>query len=70
MTSDLEVVATEQKWTVYHYFLFFFLIVFYTSRFMFSSQDARSSPIRPVLSSIGRYFKRYESKEFLYLLAH
>ena len=36
---------------------------------MFSSWDARYSPVRLVLSGIGWYLEQYEPKGFLYKLA-
>ena len=49
-----------------HAFLLFFLSVFVPIEFLFSGRNVRYTPVRPVLSSIGRYLERYILKVFRY----
>ena len=49
-----------------HAFLLFFLSVFVLVEFLFSDRNVRYTPVRPVLSAIGRYLERYILKVFRY----
>ena len=49
-----------------HAFLLFFLSVFVPIEFLFSGRNVRYTPVRPVLSGIGRYLERYLLKVFRY----
>ena len=67
LIGDVNVVAT---WCTgvrsNHAFLLFFLLVFVPAEFLFSSRNVRYTPVRPVLSGIGRYLERYILKVFRY----
>ena len=49
-----------------HAFLLFFLSVFVPIEFLFFGRNVRYTPVRPILSSIGRYLERYILKVFRY----
>ena len=49
-----------------HAFLLFFFLVFVPAKFFFSGRNVWYTPVRPVLSGIGRYLERYILKVFWY----
>ena len=67
LVGDVNVVATCCTAVCSnHAFLLFFLSVFVPVKFLFSSRNDRYTLVRPVLSGIGRYLKRYILKVFQY----
>ena len=67
LIDDVNVVATCCTGVCSnHAFLLFFLSIFVPAEFLFSSRNVRYTPVRPVLSGIGRYLERYILKVFRY----
>ena len=64
---DVNVVATWcTRVCSNHAFLLFFLLVFVPAEFLFFSRNVWYTPVRLVLSDIGRYLERYILKVFRY----